>query len=168
MNNKEGIFIGGASAVGGYLLASLLDKGIKHHAGPSCGATSSQGFYCCTAAGNHFVKDRATCCASDPNADPNSCPKSGQPAPGFSAGVLDPFAEIFGGTPSAAAQKTKQPTSAGGSCTLPSQDQDCCGYWLGEQACVAGKSLIKGASPGNLTPIFVIGGIVLLAVVLRR
>lgn len=168
--NKDKLFVGGAALAAGYIGASLLG-GIHHHAAatPGCGTTvPGKGFFCCTASSKTFVKDRATCCASDPNADPNSCPKPGQPAPGFSAGILDPIAKTLGGTPSAAEQKKAQPTSAGGTCTLPSQDQDCCDYWAGEQVCVAGKSLIKGVTAQNLTPIIAVGGIVLLAVLLRR
>lgn len=151
MINKEGLFIGGASAVGGYLLASLLDKGInvKHHAltcnGKSCTSLGCADLAGCEGpCGNPFTSEKAMCVqqAERKANKPVTIPTEAAPKQQFS--------DILGTTP------TSGTGSGGPTCNLGAADQDCCNYQgaggLLDWACVAGKSISKGATNAACFP----------------
>lgn len=168
MNGKEKLFIGGASLATGYILSSLLDGGIKHHAGLTCNGKPCTSLGCsdlagCEAAchpnGGSFASEMAMCTQQAERAagKPVTIPTGVGTAKQFGASVL--------GTSQACSDR------------LPAVDQDCCDFGgsglnaaLGgfpEQSCQSGKQIIKGVQGfgggvpgcGVLEAVPIIGGI---------
>lgn len=154
--------IGAGSLVAGFVGASLLGQTISHHAGLTCngksctslGCNDTTSTKCQTACGNLFALENAQCVLKAAANKPVTIPKG--------VGTVNQFAPSIFGTTTTASQR------------LSPQDQDCADFGgsglnaalggIGEQACVASKSLQKGAQNfgsagcgGIFTPVPVLG-----------
>lgn len=136
MKNGD-LVLGGLSLAGGFVGASLLKPLISHHAGLTCNGKPCTSLGCAdvhltacqTACGNNFASQIAKCNATGHIPTGSGTAKQALP-------------DIFGTTTTPAER-------------LSPQDQDCANFGgaglnaalggIGEQACIASKSLQKGA-----------------------